>query len=260
MINHFKMNMYPFIEQPGVDQLCKDERITQGLARLDYFLTQGLIALLLGQTGVGKSCLIRLFLHSLSRNRIKPIYLHLTNITAKGLLRLLVSALGEVPKIGKDRLFLQIMDKTQNELPTLLVFDEAHLLDPEVLTDIRLLVSGMETNQNLKIILSGQDPLSHTLKRSTHADLVQRINVSYYLRALTREQTALYIDSRMRSSGASEKIFEPEAKDLIHDYAHGIPRQINNMATACLLNAAARNEQKVTQALVNLTISETFLP
>jgi general secretion pathway protein A len=260
MINHFKMNVYPFIEQPGVDQLCKDERITQGLARLDYFLTQGVIALLLGQTGVGKSSLIRLFLHSLSRNRIKPIYLHLSNITAKGLLRLLVSALGEVPKIGKDRLFLQIMDKTQSELPTLLVFDEAHLLDPGVLTDIRLLVSGMETNQNLKIILSGQDPLSHTLKRSTHADLVQRINVSYYLRALTREQTALYIDSRMRSSGASEKIFEPEAKSLIHDYAHGIPRQINNMATACLLNAAARNEQKVTEALVNLTISETFLP
>ncbi|MDZ7762099.1 MAG: hypothetical protein U5L00_17835 [Desulfovermiculus sp.] len=152
------------------------------------------------------------------------------------------------------------MAKTQSELPTLLVFDEAHLLDPEVLTDIRLLVSGMETNQNLKIILSGQDPLSHTLKRSTHADLVQRINVSYYLRALTREQTTLYIDSRMRSSGASEKIFEPEAKSLIHDYAHGIPRQINNMATACLLNAFARNEQKVTEAMVNLTISETFLP
>ncbi|MDZ7762230.1 MAG: AAA family ATPase [Desulfovermiculus sp.] len=260
MLNHFKMDTYPFAEQPCVDQLCKDERITQGLARLEYFLTQGVIALLLGQTGVGKSSLIRLFLHSLSRNRIKPIYLHLTNITAKGLLRLLVSALGEVPKIGKDRLFLQIMAKTQNELPTLLVFDEAHLLDPEVLTDIRLLVSGMETNQNLKIILSGQDPLSHTLKRSTHADLVQRINVSYYLRALTREQTTLYIDSRMRSSGASEKIFEPEAKSLIHDYAHGIPRQINNMATACLLNAVAKKEQKVTEAMVNLTISETFLP
>ena len=260
MLTHFKMDMHPFVEQPCADKLCKDERITQGLARLDYFLVQGQLALILGQTGVGKSSLLRLFLHSLSRNRIRPIYLHLTNITAKGLLRLLVSALGEVPKIGKDRLFLQIMDKVQNDLPTLLVFDEAHLLDPEVLTDIRLLVSGMETNQNLKIILCGQDPLSQTLKRSTHADLLQRINVSYYLRALIREQTALYIDSRMRSSGASEKIFEPEAKDLIHDYAHGIPRQINNMATACLLNAAARNEQKVTEALVNLTISETFLP
>ncbi len=195
-----------------------------------------------------------------TRNKIKPIYLHLTNITAKGLLRLLVSALGEVPKIGKDRLFLQIMDKTQKDLPTLLVFDEAHLLNPEVLTDIRLLVSGMQTNQNLKIILCGQDPLSHTLKRSTHTDLVQRINVSYYLQTLTREQTAFYIDSRVRSSGTSEKIFESEAKSLIHDYAHGIPRQINNMATACLLNAAARDEQKITEALVNLTISETFLP
>lgn len=69
-------------------------------------------------------------------------------------------------------------------------------------------------------------------------------------------QTALDIDSRMRSSGASEKIFEP--KSLIHDYAHGSPRQINNMATACLLNAAA--QQRVFEALVNQTISETFLP
>ena len=261
MFSHFKMSTHPFVEHPAVDTIYKDDRINQGLARFEYFLSQGLLALLIGQTGVGKTSLLRLFIHSLSRNKVIPVYLHLTNITAKGLLRLLVASLGEVPKIGKDRLFLQIMDKTQkSDLPTLLIIDEAHLLDPDALTDLRLLVSGLETTRALKILLSGQDPLSHTLRRSSHTDLVQRINVSYALRAFSRDQSAAYIDAQLRSSGASEKIFEPEAKSLMHDYAHGIPRQINNIATACLLNAVAKNQQRVTEALVNQTISETFLP
>ena len=261
MFSHFKMDENPFIEQPPVERIYKDDRINQGLARLQYFLTHGLFALLIGHTGVGKSSLIRLFLNSLPPNKVAPVCLHLTNIKATGLLRLIVSSLGEIPRAGKDRLFLQIMDKIRNtDLPTLLIIDEAHLLSSEALTDLRLLVSGVETNQGLKVLLSGQEPLSHILKRSIHTDLAQRINISYYLRSFNKEQTSLYIDSRLQDCGTSEKIFDSEAKNLIHDYAHGVPRQINNLATSCLLNAVARKEQKITSELVNQTISETFLP
>lgn len=65
---------------------------------------------------------------------------------------------------------------------------------------------------------------------------------------------------QMRAAGASQKIFETEAKTLIHDYSSGVPRRINNIATACLIQAASKNVQKIPEALVNDTAPEFHLP
>ena len=51
----------PFCEKIPTTLIMKDERFTQGLARLQYLLLSGSIAVLYGQTGVGKSTLLKLF-------------------------------------------------------------------------------------------------------------------------------------------------------------------------------------------------------
>jgi general secretion pathway protein A len=211
---------------------------------------------------VGKSSLIRLFLHSLSANRYRPVYLHLTHLNANALLRLLVISLGEAPARGRERLFLQILQcANKAEISTVLVIDEAHLLACESLIDLKLLANaGLEDTAPLKILLCGQETLRSQLRRQCHADLVQRISVQFGLCALTADQSASYIDFQMKKAGSSEKIFEPEAKSIIHDYAGGIPRKINNAATACLMNAATRDLKRIDEALVNGTMSELHLP
>jgi general secretion pathway protein A len=80
------------------------------------------------------------------------------------------------------------------------------------------------------------------------------------LHALSKAQTCAYIDSRITLAGGVNKTFDIEAKDLIHDYTGGVPRQINNVATACLINAASRNLKRVNEPLVNETMSEFHLP
>jgi general secretion pathway protein A len=261
-LSHFKMTAQPFLERTPADRMLRDERMSQGLARLEYLANAGSIALVTGHTGVGKSSLLKLFLHTLTKNRYLPLYLHLTDVTATSLLKLVVAALGEEPRRGKERLFLQILERTRSaELTPILILDEAHLLDPQALTDLRLLVSSaLEEAPPLKILLCGQETLRDQLKRASHADFVHRISVRYHLRPLTKEETASYVDFQMNASGASEKIFEPEAKDLVHEYANGVPRQINNVATASLLNAAARKLQKINAELVNETMEEFHLP
>jgi len=260
-LSHFHLIQHPFMENPPIQWILNDPRFEQALARLKFFQDQGSVALIIGQTGIGKSTLLRQFIHNLPQNRHHPLYVHLTPINANAFLRLIVTKLGETPKLGKDRLFLQIADRIgKNEKSTLLVIDECHLIDPKALTDLRLLISSIDNHLPLKIILSGQQNLSHILNRSSHADLVHRIGVRFMLKPLSKDQTSAYIDSRISLAGGSEKIFEPEAKHLIHDYTGGVPRQINNVATACLINAAAKGVKKITESLVNETMSEFELP
>jgi general secretion pathway protein A len=173
----------------------------------------------------------------------------------------MVIKLGEKPKLGKDRMLLQILERVnQNDKCTLFIVDEAHLLAPETLTDLRLLISSIDEQISLKILLCGQEQLSQTLKRSSQTDLLQRITLQFMMRPMPKAQTPAYIDYRVTCAGGKEKIFEPEAKELIHDYTGGVPRQVNNVATACLINAAARELKIITEALVNETMSEFRLP
>jgi general secretion pathway protein A len=258
----FNMTQNPFIEQPPLHWLLKDERMDQGLARLDYFAREGLAALLIGMTGVGKSSLLRLFMQRLEQNRCPILYLHLANLAAPGLLRLIVAQLGEEPKLGKDRLFRQILQGVQkSDAPAILILDEAHLIAPDALTDLRLLLSSaLDDAPKLKLLLCGQHPLQQLLSRQAHADLAARIAVRYRIEPLTQTQTQAYIDARMRNAGAPEKCFEPEAAQAIHEYAQGNPRQINNIATAALINADAQDKNLITETLVNHAMNEFRLP
>ena len=127
----------PFAERVSAAALWQDDRMQEGLARLRYLVEQATVALVTGASGVGKSALLKLFLHELHGPRWQPVYLHLTHLSAAGLLKLLVGKLGELPRRGKERLFEQILGKAlQAEGGLLVVLDEARLIHAEALTDI----------------------------------------------------------------------------------------------------------------------------
>ncbi len=261
-LTHFNMSAHPFAENPPTDWLLTDSRFEQALARMKFFLEQGRLALITGQTGVGKSSLLRMVRQIMPQNRYTPVYLHLTNVSPGAFLRLIVTELGEPPRFGKDRLFLQIIERIRkNDTDTVLIIDESHLIPAQTLIDLRLLIStGMDADLPLKIILTGQEFLTVQLKRTSLADLVNRISVRYHIKPLNRDQTAAYIDHRLRRAGTTEKIMTSEAKSLIHDYAGGVPRPINNIATACLIHAASKNIANIDESTVNETMAEFQVP
>ena len=174
-LNHFQFTSQPFAERVSATALWQDDRMQQGLARLRYLAEQATVGLVIGASGVGKSALLKRFLHELHGPRWQPVYLHLTHLSAAGLLKLLVGKLGEVPRRGKERLFEQILGKArQAEGGLLVVLDEAHLIATEALTDIRLLISSaLDDAPPLKVVLAGQEPLRQTLRQSLHADLLE---------------------------------------------------------------------------------------
>lgn len=251
----YALSELPFAEGKSIESILRDERFENCMARLEYFLKGGNLAILTGPTGVGKSSLLHYFAHSLPGNRYQVIYLHLTHVKSTSLLRMMVTALGEHPRVGKDRLFAQILKKVSTcEQVTILTIDEAHLLSEESLVDLRLLLSTGENN--LKLILAGQNGLHTTLTRSSLSDLVNRITVRLSLAPLTRDQTLCYLDHRITRVGGTEKLIDGTAKEKIHEYTGGVPRAINNLATTSLIAGAAKKQKRITEALVDEAAAE----
>jgi general secretion pathway protein A len=259
---HFKLTAQPFAEHATVAALWKDGRMTEGLARLQYLAEHATLGLVLGASGLGKSALVKRFLHEVRGPACHPVYLHLTHLSSNGLLKLLLAALGETPSRGKERLFAQIVQRARSaEARPLVVLDEAHLLDADSLTDLRLLVSSaLDDMPPLKLLLVGQHALAQTLRQAALRDLLDRITVRYHLHPLDRDQTAAYLDFQMKQAGGTGKEFDAASKSLIHDYTGGVPRQVNNLATACLLQAAAANTHHITEAVLQQTLTEFQLP
>lgn len=257
-LSHFSMNAMPFSERTSVSQILKDERFTQYLARLTFFAHHANIALVTGPTGVGKSTLIKFFFEQINHAIFHPAYLHLTHLRSSSLMKLVAAAIGENPKFTKERVFTQILDKTKNADKTfIIVFDEAHLLSQDALTDIRLLLSSAtDEHPPFKLLLVGQDSLLNLLQQDTLLDLFHRINVRCQLKPLTKAQTHSYIDFQLKSVSATPNIFDSQVKDAIFDYSHGIPRQINNIATACLIHAVSLGTQSINHSLFSQAINE----
>lgn len=253
---HFKLKRQPFSEHAAVSSLWIDQRMKEALARLAFLVDHAALGLVTGPSGVGKSALLKCFLDKVPQ-RCEAVYCHLTHLPSSGLLKVLVAQMGEVPRRGKDRLFEQIYQAAKRvEGTLLLVIDEAHLLDGDALTDLRLLVSSAIDVAPLKILLVGQPALRAVLKRSQHADMLNRVNVQYQLRPFTKEQTGCYIDIQMKQAGGPEDVFDVSVKELIHDFTGGVARQINNMATACLLQASACNAIRVDDTIFRHTTNE----
>lgn len=246
-LEHFRLRAQPFSEHAAATALWQDARMKEGLARLEFLLTLGELGTITGPSGVGKSALIKRFLHRLTPQQGEVVYCHLAQLPSAGLLKLIVTQLGEPARRGKDRVYEQILERARRTEGTLLlILDEAHLLAAEALTDLRLLISSaIDVGPPLKILLVGQDALRGTLKRAQHADLLNRVSVRFQLRPLSKEQTSQYIDFQISQAGGDVKLFGEEVKDLLHDFTGGLPRAINNLAIACLLQATALDAARV---------------
>src|SRR5208283_2360179 len=109
---------------------------------------------------------------------------------------------------------------------TVLIIDEAHNLEGDVLEEIRLL-GNLENRRGkmLQIILAGQQELDRKLDAPEFRQLKQRICLRCALRGFDLEETVAYVNSRMARAGLKvQAVFPPQLLEEIHFRAQGIPR------------------------------------
>ena len=137
------------------------------------------------------------------------------------------------------------------------LIDEAHLLERDVLEQVRLLTNlETATRKLLQIILIGQPELRELLAREDLRQVAQRITGRHHLAPLSVAETSAYVRHRLRVAGATREVFTPAALRELHRHSGGFPRLINVIADRAMLGAFAGDRHVIGPALVRKAASE----
>jgi general secretion pathway protein A len=200
-------------------------------------------ALLAGPAGVGKTMLVQLFRAALAETLRPQVHLVFPQMSSRDLLVYLAEQLGAPPadpprhtiEESVRRLEFLLQQNAQRGRHAVVVIDEAHLLeDCGALETLRLLLNFEVGGQPaLTLLLVGQMGLLSAVGRLP--SLEERVAVKVLVRAFTAEETAGYVQHRLRRAGANREIFTPGALEALHYLGHGTARQINRLGDLALL-------------------------
>ncbi|SRR5712691_595043 len=248
----FGFSETPFSLSPDPAFFYRSEQHEEALANLVYGVQarKGFIVLS-GEVGTGKTTMLECLRDYLEAQYIEFAFLFNSRINTEQFFEMIAYDL-DLPctRTSKTEVLFALnqllVEQAQDGRTVVLIVDEAHNLEWEVLEEIRLL--GNLENRNgklLQIILAGQPELDRKLDAPNLRQLKQRIILRCNLEPFTLRDAVEYIQSRLERAGVQEQtIFSEELMAEIHVRAQGIPRVINALCDNLLLTAFAM-ESKV---------------
>ena len=216
------------------------------------------LVLLTGVSGTGKTLASQVVLRSLAKDRFESCFVFVFPGMGKGaLLGAIVTELGLSPvRFVHDRL-RQIQEKAMelyNEGKRLvIVIDEAHFLKADALHVLRTL-SNLETEHEklVTVLLIAEQGIRRRLQAPSYASLRGRITFSVDLLPLSINDLEQYVKYRILKCGGQFDFFPTEIYAQVHELSGGIPREINRLLYAGLIEAIASN-QKITLEILAST-------
>ncbi len=207
------------------------------------------LMLLTGPPGTGKSTLLKSWIASLEPKRFLPLLITHSNLSATGVLEILLAKLGERPRFKRSSNLL-LLEKHLAELEPVtlvLILDDAQNYPAPALEEIRLFLgTGGRRRSAMAMILLGDDYLLGSLRLSVQRALFTRISATARLIELPRQDIPAYLHWHISRAGLEREIFDPAATDLLAEASEGNPRILGLLAQAAWI-AAARSDSLTIQ-------------
>src|SRR5215468_346549 len=260
--SHYGFTRTPFGRSLAPGMLHRHAAHAEAVARIGWCINERALGVVTGEVGAGKTVAVRAALTALDTSRHTIIYLGNPAVGGRGLYHGIVTALGGTPRFHKAALIPQTTDLLAAEehergRTTILILDEAHLLDTDQLEELRLLTNAdMDSHSPFAALLVGQPTLRRRIKLGTFAALDQRIALRYAMTGMTDTETRTYISHHLKLAGRGDPLFSDDATALIHQVSRGLPRAINNLAIQALVAAYATNKTIVDESSARAAVTE----
>src|SRR6266540_5000176 len=166
--------------------------------------------LLTGEPGVGKTCVLRAVRRRLPEAGYRLTYCHNSTMGRRDFYRQLCLALGLDPKATAASVFFSVsthvQDLGQERVHPVFLIDEAHLLHPEMLAHLHILLNYQwDSKALLSLVLVGLPELSDQLKMRRFRSLNSRLHWRLHIDPLTPDDTAEYLRHRMKHAGCERE-------------------------------------------------------
>jgi type II secretory pathway predicted ATPase ExeA len=258
-LSHFGFKAAPFTKEISdaelwlppskaalVDELCEaaDERSS---------------VVLVGDPGVGKTCVLRALRHRLPQAGFRLTYCHNATLGRRDFYRQLCLALGLSPSATAAAVFFAVSthveDLGRDRVHPVFLLDEAHLLHQDTLDHLHILLNYQwDSKALLSLFLVGLPELEHRLgmrrNRSLHSRLGRRLAIG----PMTPDDTAEYVRLRLEKVGCERQVFATDALAMLHEAATGALRDVDRLATAALREAARKKRKLVERDVVSRVV------
>jgi len=259
---YFGLVETPFTRHIPVTHLYGAQAHEELVARMQYVVQSRGFGVVTGEIGSGKSTAVRTLLRKLDGSRYRLLYMSDANPNPRGFYRSLLEQLGLKPAFQRsdckrqlDTALMELWETQRRQ--TVVVIDEAHLLSPAMLEEVRFLTNHqMDSTSPLALLLVGQPELGRKLTLQAFEAVRQRITLRFHLGGLSLPDTREYIVHHLKVAGAARPLFNEEAIRLIYQRTRGIPREVNNVCSSCLLAAFAEQKPVVDEVTVNTVKAE----
>lgn len=256
----YELSSTPFARDIPTGELYPSLALEETLGRLEYAAERQLFVVLTGDCGIGKTTAIRKFKDMLNGSKFMVMYLADSKLTPRHFYKGLLEQLGCESKFyrgdAKRQLHREIeLMRGIHHLQPVVIVDEAHLLDREMLEEVRFLLNfKLDSQSPMALILVGQSELWDKLQLQAYAAIRQRVDIQCRLQYFDRAQAGEYIKRHLTYAGVTRDIFSEAAVDEIFRYSSGAARLINKVCTHCLFYGAQNGRRIIDDHMVKLVV------
>lgn len=255
ILTAFGLKADPFSKEIPDTDLWMPESKRQAVDELVEGLEGRRSALVTGDAGVGKTCLLRATRQRLPPERFRPTYCHNATLGRRDFYRQVCAAMGLSPKATAAAVFCAVTAQVQElaaaRVHPVFVLDEAHLLHADVLGHLHILLNyEWDSRALLSVVLVGLPELEDRLALGVHRSLLGRLHTRLRIEPASADDSGEYLRHRLAQAGCEREVFARDAAALLHEASQGMHRDLDRLASLCLREAARRKRRLVERDLV----------
>lgn len=261
----FGLSRRPFDKTVPADLMWMDGGRQESLDRLVETLEHRQHALVLGEPGVGKTCVMRALRERLSPARYRLTYVSHVSLGRRDFYRQVCYAVGVESKATPASMFEAIQrevaqSSSEHRQHAVLVLDEAHLIPDGTLSHLHLLANfEWDSQPLLSLVFIGLPELNDRLRLGIHRSLLTRLQTRVELSAGSADMTTAYVRKRLADAGARSELFTQDGLAKLHEETGGVLRSIDVLAGASLRLAAVEEVALVDRHVVRRALLHTPL-